>query len=81
MSISGESTNVFQSLLKEFLRIAYLLTIRKDTFSAEEFSVELNRTLEEGKALLSVLIGMKFLKRDSILDSDSGFYTPATHRS
>ena len=62
MNDSTTSVDSFQSLLKEFLRVAYLLTIRKDTFTAEDFALNLNRTLEEGKALLSILVSMNLVK-------------------
>jgi cytidyltransferase-like protein len=52
-------------LLKEFLKVAYLLTMKNETFSVEEFSTNLNRTLEEGKALLSVLVSMNLIHATS----------------
>jgi glycerol-3-phosphate cytidylyltransferase/FAD synthetase len=54
---------MFQSLLREFLKAAYLLTIEKGSFGVEDFSIKLDRTLEEGKALLSVLVSMNLIKR------------------
>jgi cytidyltransferase-like protein len=63
---NGTTTgDYFQSLLKEFLKVAYLLTIKNKSFSVEEFSTNLNRTLEEGKALLSVLMSMNLIHATS----------------
>jgi len=56
-------SELFQTLLKEFLKTTYLLTIKNGSFSAKEFSVHLNRTEEEGKSLLSVLIGLKLIRK------------------
>ncbi len=58
-----ERGSLFQSLLKEFLKVAYLLTVEKGSFTVEDFSIKLDRTLEEGKALLSVLTSMNLIKR------------------
>ncbi|MFX0122078.1 MAG: adenylyltransferase/cytidyltransferase family protein [Candidatus Hodarchaeota archaeon] len=53
---------VFYALLKEFLKIAYLLTFQKGSFSASEFANNLKRTQEEGLALLSVLKSLHMIK-------------------
>ena len=58
-------SDLFQTLLKEFLKTSYILTINKGSFSAKEFSGNLNRTEEEGESLLSVLIGLKLIRRVS----------------
>jgi cytidyltransferase-like protein len=58
-------SELFQTLLKEFLKTAYILTIKNGSFSPKDFSVALNRTEEEGKSLLSVLIGLKLIRRMS----------------
>lgn len=56
-------SDLFQTLLKEFLKTAYVLTIKNGSFSVKEFSIEHNRTEEEGKSLLSVLIGLKLIRK------------------
>jgi len=56
-------SDLFQTLLKEFLKTSYILTLNKGSFSAKEFSINLNRTEEEGESLLSVLIGLKLIRR------------------
>ena len=58
-------SDLFQTLLKEFLKTAYVLTTKNGSFSTKEFSVILNRTEEEGESLLSVLIGMKLIRKVS----------------
>ncbi|MFX0174164.1 MAG: adenylyltransferase/cytidyltransferase family protein [Candidatus Hodarchaeota archaeon] len=58
----SSSTDSYQNLLKEFLKAAYFLTLKEKTFSADEFSKSLNRTVDEGKALLAVLKSMQFIK-------------------
>ena len=63
MSKEAEDGGLFQSLLKDFLKVAYLLSVEKKTFTVEDFSSKLDRTIEEGKALLSVLTGMNLIKR------------------
>ncbi len=63
MSNETKEGRLFQSLLKEFLKVAYLLTVEKDSFTVEDFSTKLDRTVEEGKALLSVLTSMNLTKR------------------
>ncbi len=55
MKSESKSNEVFQALLKEFLKTAYLLTREKESFSVIDFSSSLRRTEDEGKALLSVL--------------------------
>ncbi|MHA1942219.1 MAG: adenylyltransferase/cytidyltransferase family protein [Candidatus Hodarchaeales archaeon] len=60
---SESSEDLFQILLKQFLKAAYLLTHKFNSFSAEMFSLELNRTKEEVSGLLSVLIGMNMIKK------------------
>ena len=59
-------SDLFQTLLKEFLKTSYILTIKNGSFSAKDFSTNLNRTEEEGESLLSVLIGLKLIRK--ILD-------------
>ncbi|MHA1512563.1 MAG: adenylyltransferase/cytidyltransferase family protein [Candidatus Hodarchaeales archaeon] len=56
-------SDLFQTLLKEFLKTSYILTLNKGSFSAKEFSINLNRTEEEGESLLTVLIGLKLIRR------------------
>ena len=56
-------SDLFHTLLKEFLKTAYLLTIKNGSFSNKEFSSRHNRTEEEGKSLLSVLIGLKMIRK------------------
>jgi glycerol-3-phosphate cytidylyltransferase/FAD synthetase len=63
MNTETEEGGLFQSLLKEFLKVTYLLTVEKGSFTTEEFSSKLERTTEEGKALLSVLASMNLIKR------------------
>jgi len=58
-------SDLFQTLLKEFLKTAYVLTIKNGSFSAKDFSIDLNRTEEEGESLLSVLIGLKLIRKIS----------------
>jgi len=58
-------SDLFQTLLKEFLKTAYVLTTKNGSFSTKEFSVNLNRTEEEGESLLSVLVGMKLIRKVS----------------
>jgi len=60
-------SDLFQTLLKEFLKTAYVLTTKNGSFSTKEFSVNLNRTEEEGESLLSVLVGMKLIRKVSNL--------------
>ncbi|MFX1284429.1 MAG: adenylyltransferase/cytidyltransferase family protein [Promethearchaeota archaeon] len=55
MKSESKSNEVFQDLLKEFLKTAYLLTCEKESFSVFDFSSSLRRTEDEGKTLLSVL--------------------------
>jgi cytidyltransferase-like protein len=56
----------FHTLLKEFLKVAYLLTFQRGSFSISEFSKGLQRTQEEGIALLSVLRSLHMIK--SVVD-------------
>lgn len=53
---------VFHKLLKEFLKVAYLLTFQKGSFSVSEFTKDLKRTQDEGVALLSVLKSLHMIK-------------------
>ncbi|MFW9903599.1 MAG: adenylyltransferase/cytidyltransferase family protein [Candidatus Thorarchaeota archaeon] len=53
---------VFHTLLKEFLKVAYLLTFQKGSFSVSEFAKDLKRTQNEGVALLSVLKSLYMIK-------------------
>jgi cytidyltransferase-like protein len=53
---------VFHTLLKEFLKVAYLLTFQKGSFSVSEFVKRLKRTQDEGVALLSVLKSLHMIK-------------------
>jgi cytidyltransferase-like protein len=57
---------VFHTLLKEFLKVAYLLTFQKGSFSVSEFVKRLKRTQDEGVALLSVLKSLHMIK--SVVD-------------
>lgn len=65
MNNATTSVNAFQTLLKDFLKVTYLLTMKQGTFSVEEFSTRLNRTIDEGKALLSVLISLNLIETTS----------------
>jgi cytidyltransferase-like protein len=58
----SSSTDSYQNLLKEFLKVAYFLTLKKKIFSADDFSKSLNRTIDEGMALLAVLKSMQLIK-------------------
>ncbi|MFX0051939.1 MAG: adenylyltransferase/cytidyltransferase family protein [Candidatus Hodarchaeota archaeon] len=58
----SSSINSYQNLLKEFLKVAYFLTLKKKIFSADDFSKSLNRTVDEGLALLAVLKSMQLVK-------------------
>jgi len=49
------STENFQALLKEFLKVAFLLTVEKGDFTIEDYSKALIRTNEESASLLKVL--------------------------
>ncbi|WP_455143105.1 adenylyltransferase/cytidyltransferase family protein [Candidatus Hodarchaeum mangrovi] len=55
MKSTENSTDSFQALLKEFLKIAFLLTVGKGGFSVEDYSKALMRTNEESISLLKVL--------------------------
>ncbi|MHA1213850.1 MAG: adenylyltransferase/cytidyltransferase family protein [Candidatus Hodarchaeales archaeon] len=55
MVSSNGSIESMQVLLKKFLIAAYLLTLRKKSFSVSDFAMTLKRTPEEALALLSVL--------------------------
>ncbi|MHA2244094.1 MAG: adenylyltransferase/cytidyltransferase family protein [Candidatus Hodarchaeales archaeon] len=59
---SKSTEQVFQVLLKEFLRTAYLLTFEKGSFSVSDFTSRLRRTQDEGLALLSVLKSLHMIK-------------------
>ena len=59
---SKSTEQVFQLLLKEFLRTAYLLTFEKGSFSVADFTSSLRRTQDEGLALLSVLKSLHMIK-------------------
>ncbi len=62
MKSESKSTEVFQALLKEFLKAAYLLTFNNESFNVFDFANYLKRTQEEGLALLSVLKGLHMIK-------------------
>ncbi|UCG90546.1 MAG: adenylyltransferase/cytidyltransferase family protein [Candidatus Heimdallarchaeota archaeon] len=62
MKSESKSNEFFQTLLKEFLRTAYLLTHEKGSFSVSDFASRLKRTQEEGLALLSVLKGLHMIE-------------------
>ncbi len=66
MKRESKSNQVFQALLKEFLKTAYLLTLEKGNFDLTDFSYSLKRTQDEAKALLSVLKSLHMIK--SVLD-------------
>lgn len=53
---------VFHALLKEFLKLAYLLTFQKGSFGVTEFAKGLKRTEDEGVALLSVLRSLHMIR-------------------
>lgn len=59
-NISSEED--YKRLLRTFLRSAYYLTLEKGSFSEKDFSDEIKRSEEEGKALLSVLKGLNLIK-------------------
>ena len=59
---SKSTEQVFQLLLKEFLRTAYLLSFEKGSFSVADFTSSLKRTQDEGLALLSVLKSLHMIK-------------------
>jgi len=63
---------LFYTLLKEFLKVAYLLTFQKGSFSVTEFAENLKRTQEEGVALLSVLKSLHMIKS---VDDPPGHYS------
>ncbi|UCE13593.1 MAG: adenylyltransferase/cytidyltransferase family protein [Candidatus Heimdallarchaeota archaeon] len=62
MKDESESVEIFQVLLKEFLKTTYLLTLTKGSFSVDDFSNHLKRTRDEGVALLSVLKSLQMVK-------------------
>lgn len=62
MKDESESMEIFQVLLKEFLKTAYLLTLKQGSFSIDDFSNHLKRTQDEGVALLSVLKSLHMVK-------------------
>lgn len=62
MKSESKSIEVFQALLKEFLKTACLLTFKKGSFSVADFASSLKRTHDEGVALLSVLKGLHMIK-------------------
>lgn len=62
MKSESKSTEVFQVLLKEFLKAAYLLTFRNGSFNVFDFANYLKRTQEEALALLSVLKGLHMVR-------------------
>ncbi len=62
MKSESKSTEVFQALLKEFLKAAYLLTFRNGSFDVFDFANHLKRTQDEGLALLTVLKGLHMVK-------------------
>lgn len=57
-----ENSELFQRLLKEFLKVTYKLTLKYGSFSPDEFRKDLKRTQEETKALISVLRGMGMIQ-------------------
>jgi FAD synthetase len=59
---SSDTTEHFHLLLKDFLKAAYLLTQSQQSFSVVDFASKLNRTADEAKALLSVLLGLNMIK-------------------
>ncbi|MHA1969171.1 MAG: adenylyltransferase/cytidyltransferase family protein [Candidatus Hodarchaeales archaeon] len=63
MKNDSSSPEIFQILLKKFLRAAYLLTLKNGSFDSETFSNKIMRTHEESKALISVLISMNMVER------------------
>jgi cytidyltransferase-like protein len=71
MKSESKSDEVFQDLLKEFLKTAYLLTNEKGNFNLKDFSYNLKRTQEESMALLSVLKSLNMVK--SVLNPPEHF--------
>lgn len=61
----------FHTLLKEFLKTAYLLTSQKGSFSVSDFTNSLKRTQDEGLALLSVLKNLHMIR--SVTDPPDHF--------
>jgi FAD synthetase len=61
MKQESNSSETFHLLLKHFLKVAYLLSHKKGSFSVIDFSNILNRTSDEGKSLLSVLKGLNMV--------------------
>ncbi|MFX1248090.1 MAG: adenylyltransferase/cytidyltransferase family protein [Promethearchaeota archaeon] len=64
-SESKSSEQVYQMLLKEFLKTAYLLTFKKGHFNVSDFGTSLKRSQDEALALLSVLKSLQMIKRVS----------------
>ncbi|MFX0184354.1 MAG: adenylyltransferase/cytidyltransferase family protein [Candidatus Hodarchaeota archaeon] len=58
----SNSAETYQILLKEFLKVAYFLSFEKKSFSVSDFSGSLNRTEDEGLALLAVLKRLNLIK-------------------
>jgi len=58
----SSSAETYQNLLKEFLKVAYFLTLKKNSFSGNDFSESLNRTEDEGLALLAVIKSLNLIK-------------------
>lgn len=62
MTSTSDMMEHFHLLLKDFMKVAYLLTHSQQSFSLEEFANKLSRTIDEAKALLSVLISLHMVK-------------------
>jgi len=62
MSSELNPTEVYQVLLKKFLKAAYLLTLENGSFDLEAFSNKIIRTHEESTALLSVLKSLQMVE-------------------
>ncbi|MFW9779276.1 MAG: adenylyltransferase/cytidyltransferase family protein [Candidatus Heimdallarchaeota archaeon] len=62
MKSTSNTTEHFHLLLKDFLKVAFLLTQSQQSFNLEDFAGKLSRTIEEAKALLSVLISLNMVK-------------------
>ena len=75
MSNESDSTKVFQVLLKQFLKVAYLLTLKNGSFDVEDFSQNIIRTTKESIGLLSVL---KSLQMVELISNPPGHYKITT---
>jgi len=73
--MTSATVESFHLLLKDFLKAAYLLTHSQQSFSQENFANKLNRTADEAKALLSVLLSLNMVK---LVGEPTGHYQITT---